>query len=240
MVGIGTIVNTIAIIVGGNIGIRFKKIFSQNLQDAMKKACGLGVLFIGIAGAMEKMLGISNGELVSSKSMLVVVCMTIGTFIGESINIDGKIENFGKWLKTRTGNVKDNEFINAFDTASFTVCIGAMAIVGSIEDGINGNYSILAVKAILDFIIIAVLVSSLGVGAIYSAIPVFIFQGSITLLAKFISPFMTELVINYISLIGSILIFCVGINLIWGNIIKIANMLPSMVVAIVFAMFNLM
>ena len=128
--------------------------------------------------------------------------------------------------------------INAFVTASFTVCIGAMAIVGAIEDWLRGNFSILAVKSILDFVIIAVLTSSIGKGAIYSAIPVFVFEGLIAILAKFISPLITETAINYISLIGSLLIFCVGINFIWNNIIKIANMLPGLIVAIVFAYFG--
>ena len=239
MIGIGTMINSVAIVFGGLIGIILKNIFSLSMQDGLKKACGISVMFIAIAGAMEGMLKISGGILVSEQSMLVVLCMTIGTFIGEVIGIDKIFENFGVWLKNKTGNKSDSSFINAFITASFTVCIGAMAIVGSIEDGLRADFSILAVKSILDFIIVAVLTSSLGKGAIYSAVPVFILEGSVTLLAKFISPLMTEIAINYIGLVGSILIFCVGINLIWNNIIKVANMLPSLIVAVVFAYFNI-
>ena len=239
MIGTGTIINSLAIVIGGCIGILLKNLFSLSMQDGLKKACGISVMFIAIAGAMEGMIKISEAALVAEKSMLVVLCMTLGTFIGEAIGIDKIFESFGIWLKNKTGNKSDGSFINAFITASFTVCIGAMAIVGAIEDGLRGDFSILAVKSILDFIIVAVLASSIGKGAIYSAVPVFILEGSITLLAKFISPLMTEIAINYIGLVGSILIFCVGINLIWDNKIKIANMLPALILAVVFAYFKL-
>lgn len=240
MIGIGTIINSVAIIIGGCLGILLKNLFSQSMQDGLKKACGLSVMFIAIAGAMEGMIKISGEILVAEKSMLIVICMTLGTFIGEVIGIDKMFEDFGIWLKGKTGNKGDSSFINAFITASFTVCIGAMTIVGAIEDGMRGDFSILAVKSILDFIIVAVLASSIGKGAIYSTIPVFVFEGLITLLAKFISPLMTDLAISYIGLIGSILIFCVGINLIWNNIIKVANMIPSLALAVVFAYFKLL
>lgn len=239
MIGMGTLINSIAIVVGGLIGLTLKKLFSESMQDGLKKACGISTMFIAIAGAMEGMLKIKDGALTSEKSLLIVLCMTIGTLIGEAIGIDKAFVDFGNWLKNKTGNKSDTSFVNAFLTASFTVCIGAMAIVGSIEDGIRGNISILVVKSVLDFIMIAVMASSIGKGAIYSAIPVFVFQGLVTLLVRFISPILTEMSINYISLIGSILIFCVGVNLIWDNKIKIANMLPSLVAAVVLAYVNL-
>lgn len=239
MKGLGTLINSLAIIAGGFIGLLFKNLFSISMQDGLKKACGISVMFISIADSMEGMLKISGSSIVSDKAMLIVLSLTIGTFIGEMIGIDKLFENFGKWLKCKTGNTNDNSFITAFVTATFTVCIGAMAIVGALEDGLNGNYSILLVKSILDFIIVAVLTASIGKGAIYSAIPVFIFEGIITLFASFISPMITDLAISYISLIGSLLIFCVGINLIWDDTIKVSNMLPSLVIAIVFAYFKI-
>ena len=135
----------------------------------------------------------------------------------------------------KTGNSGDKEFVNAFVTASLTVCIGAMAIVGAIQDGILGDYSTLAVKSVLDLIIIAVMTSSLGKGCAFSAIPVLVFEGSITLLAKIVSPVMTDMAIAYLALIGSILIFCVGVNLVWGKTIRVANMLPAVILAVVAA-----
>ena len=122
-----------------------------------------------------------------------------------------------------------------FLTASLTVSIGAMAIVGSIQDGLLHDYSTLAVKSVLDFIIIAVMTSSMGRGCAFSAIPVFVFEGSITLLAGLLSPVMTELALAYLSLVGSLLIFCIGVNLIWGKKVSVANMLPSVLLAVLAA-----
>ena len=235
MIGLGTIINSAAIVAGGAVGHFTGKLFRQEQQDALNKACGVSVLFIAIAGAMQGMLAIDGGTLVSGKSMLVVLCLAIGTVIGELIGIEKGFERFGEWLKEKTGNAGDKQFVNAFVTASLTVCIGAMAIVGAIQDGILGDYSTLAVKAVLDFIIVAVMTSSLGKGCAFSAIPVFVFEGLITLLARLVSPIMTELAIAYLSLIGSILIFCVGINLVWGKMIRVANMLPAVVLAVIAA-----
>ena len=120
-------------------------------------------------------------------------------------------------------------------TASLTVSIGAMAIVGALEDGISGDWSILAAKSVLDFIIVMVMTCSMGKGCIFSAVPVFVLEGAITVFAIFIKPFMTELALNYISLVGSILIFCVGINLVWGKKIRVANLLPSLIFAVIAA-----
>ena len=134
-----------------------------------------------------------------------------------------------------SGASKDSKFVYAFVTASLTVCIGAMAIVGAIQDGITGNWSILATKTVLDFIIIMVMTCSIGKGAIFSAIPVFVFEGLITVLASWLKPIMTDLAMDYLSLVGSILIFCVGLNLVWGKRIKVANMLPAIVFAVIAA-----
>ena len=235
MTGLGTIINTICIISGGLAGNFIGKLFDKEQQDALTKTCGISVLFIAIAGTMEGMLKIENNALISVRSMLVVLCLALGTAIGELLRIERGLERFGEWLKEKTGNSKDKEFVNAFVTASLTVCIGAMAIIGAIQDGISHDYSILAIKSILDFIIIAIMTSAMGKGAAFSAIPIFVFEGSITIMALMIAPFMTELAVSYLSLIGSILIFCVGINLVWNTKIRVANMQPSVVLAILAA-----
>ena len=235
MIGIGTIINSTAIAAGGILGHFTGKLFREEQQDALTKACGISVLFIAVAGAMQGMLHIDGGKLVSGKSMLVVLCLALGTVIGELIGIERGFERFGEWLKRKTGNSGDPQFVNAFVTASLTVCIGAMAIVGAIQDGISGDYSTLAVKSVLDLIIVAVMTSSLGKGCAFSAIPIFLFEGGITLLAKLIAPVMTETAAAYLSLIGSILIFCVGLNLVWGKKIRAANMLPAVLLAVLAA-----
>ena len=204
-------------------------------QDAITKANGVAVLFIAIAGAMEGMLKVEEGVLTGGKSMLVVLCIVLGTIIGELLGIENGFERFGEWLKIKTRNTKDAGFVDAFVTASLTVSIGAMAIVGSIEDGVRGDYSILAVKSVLDFIIIMMMTASMGKGAGFSAIPVFVFEGAMTLLASLIAPLLTDLAIQYVSLIGSVLIFCVGINLVWGKKVRVANMLPAVLLAVLAA-----
>ena len=235
MIGLGTIINSAAIVAGGVIGHFSGKLFSQDQQEALTKACGISTLFIAISGAMQGMLTIDGGSLVSGKSMLVVLCLALGTVIGELLGIEKGFESFGEWLKNKTGNSGDKQFVNAFVTASLTVCIGAMAIVGAIQDGILGDYTTLAVKAVLDLIIVAVMTSSMGKGSAFSAIPVFIFEGAVTLLARLVAPVMTDVAIASLSLIGSILIFCVGINLVWEKRIRVANMLPAVVLAVLAA-----
>lgn len=232
MYGLGTIINTGAIVAGGLAGILFGRFLKENVQDTLSKCCGISTLMIGIAGALEKMLTLENGAISSGGSMLLVLCLTVGGVIGELLNLEGAFEAFGRWLKEKTGNAKDKGFVNAFVTASLTVCIGAMAIVGSIQDGLTGDYSILATKAVLDFIIIMVMSCSLGPGAAFSAIPVAILQGSVTALAGLVRPVMTEAALNNLSLVGSVLIFCVGINLLWGKKIRVANLLPAIVLAV--------
>ncbi|CDA89237.1 putative uncharacterized protein [Ruminococcus sp. CAG:563] len=241
MAGLGTIINSAAIIVGGVFGLLFGKILNERIQDSLQKASGICVLFIGIAGAMEGMLKLSGSSLSAGRSMLIVASLALGALVGEILNIEHGFERFGEWLKVKTGNAKDKSFVEGFVTASLTVCIGAMAVVGSIKDGISGDYSILATKAILDFIIIMVMTCSLGKGCIFSAIPVAVFQGLITALARLIKPLMTDGALANLSLIGSILIFCVGVNLVWDKRIKVANLLPSLVfaVAIAFLPFDL-
>ena len=232
MYGLGTIINTGAIVAGGLAGILFGRFLKENVQDTLSKCCGVSTLMIGIAGALEKMLTLENGAISSGGSMLLVLCLTVGGVIGELLNLEGAFEAFGRWLKEKTGNAKDKGFVNAFVTASLTVCIGAMAIVGSIQDGLTGDYSVLATKAVLDFIIIMVMSCSLGHGAAFSAIPVAILQGSVTALAGLVRPVMTEAALNNLSLVGSVLIFCVGINLLWGKKIRVANLLPAIVLAV--------
>lgn len=241
MVGLGTIINSAAIIVGGVFGHLFGKILNERFQDSLQKASGICVLFIGIAGAMEGMLKLSGSSLSAGRSMLIVASLALGALAGEILNIEHGFERFGEWLKVKTGNAKDKSFVEGFVTASLTVCIGAMAVVGSIKDGISGDYSILVTKAILDLIIITVMTCSLGKGCAFSAIPVAVFQGLITALARLIKPLMTDGALANLSLIGSILIFCVGVNLVWDKRIKVANLLPSLVfaVAIAFLPFNL-
>lgn len=232
MIGLGTIINVGGIVAGGLVGLFAGKLMNERIQDALIKSSGLAVLFIAIAGAMEGMLSYDGVKITSGRAMLVVACIILGAFVGEIINIERGFERFGEWLKVKTGSAKDLKFVDGFVTASLTVCIGAMAVVGSIQDGIFGDWSTLATKAVLDLIIIMVMTCSMGKGCIFSAIPVGVFQGVITVLARLVKPLMTDAALANLSLIGSLLIFCVGVNIIWGKKIKVANLLPSIVFAV--------
>lgn len=232
MTGLGTVINSASIVAGGLVGHFAGKFFRPEQQESLNKACGISVIFIAVAGAMQGMLKIEGAEIVSGKSMLVVLCLALGTIMGELFGIEKGFENFGGWLKKKSGNSGDSTFVNAFVTASLTVSIGAMAVVGAIQDGLLGDFSTLAVKSVLDFIIVAVMTSAMGKGAVFSAIPVSVFEGAMTLLAKLVSPLMTPAALAYLSLIGSVLIFCIGVNLVWGKKLKVANMLPSVILAV--------
>ena len=231
MPGLGTIINVAAIVTTGLLGVGAGRLLNERMQEGLAKAAGACVLFIGIAGALQGMLSVSGGVLVSGMSLYIVVSIVAGTLIGEAIDIDALVRRFGEWLKRKTGSAKDRTFVDAFVTASVTVCVGAMAVVGAVEDGMMGDISILCTKAILDFVIILVMSCSLGRGCAFSAIPVGIFQGSITALAVLIRPFMTDPAMAGLSMVGSILIFCVGVNLVWDTKLRVANMLPAIIVA---------
>ena len=240
MIGLGTLINTASIVAAGFLGHFFGKLFNERRQKAIIIACAISVIFIGISGAMQGMLRVTGSTLEAARAMLVVMCIVLGTIVGELLDIDRQFEKFGEWLKRKTGNAKDIKFVDAFVNATMVVSIGAMAIVGSIQDGISGNFSTLAVKSVLDFIIIVIMTSSMGKGCAFSAIPVFVFEGLITLSAKAIEPVLSETAVNNISFVGSILIFCVGLNLLHDKKIRVANMLPSLIFAVAAAYLPIM
>ncbi len=232
MYGLGTIINVAAIAAGGLLGMFAGKLVPDRLRDALMTVCGVSVLFIATAGVLQKMLVVTEGRLETQGTLMMLFCLAFGTIAGELLRLDDRLESFGEWLKKKTGSSKDQLFVRGFVTASLTVSIGAMAIVGAIEDGIKGDPSVLIAKAILDFIIVLVMAASMGKGCIFSAVPVGILQGSVTVLAHALRPLMTERALDNISLVGSVLIFCVGLNLLRDRKIRVANMLPSLILAV--------
>ena len=161
----------------------------------------------------------------------MIASLALGAVVGELLDIEGWVERFGEWLKRKSNSGGDSGFVTSFVSASCTVCIGAMAVVGSIRDGTYGDFSILLAKGILDAIIICIMAASQGRGPVFSAIPVGIFQGVVTVVAVFAGSFMTEPALDRLSFVGSILIFCVGLNILREKKIRVANLLPALVVA---------
>ena len=232
MHGLGTIANAGAIVIGGLLGLALKKGLKPRFQEMLMQIMGLCVVFLGISGALTGLMQAgADGELTTRNSMLLIASMTLGGLVGEWINIAHWLERFGDWLKVKARSTGDPKFTEAFVTASLVVCVGAMAVVGSIQDGLLGDASLLYAKAILDCVIIFVFASSHGKGAVFSAVPVALFQGSITLLAGFLSPVFSPAVIAAVSFVGSVLIFCVGTNLCLNTKFSVANMLPALIFA---------
>ena len=230
MPGLGSIINAAAIAAAGLAGCLMGSRIPSRIQDSLMTANALAVLFLGIGGAMAGMLRISGSSLATHGTVMMVVSLAAGAVIGEIIDLEKQFTRFGEWLKKRTGNAKDQNFVNAFVTASLTVCIGAMAVIGSIQDGMYGDHSILISKAI-----ILVMSASMGKGCAFSAVPVLLLQGGMTLLARVLQPFMTDTAMANLSCVGSVLIFCVGVNLLFGKRIRVANLLPALLVAVAFA-----
>lgn len=238
MPGLGTVINFAAILLAGFIGRCFAQGLSRRFQAIITIACGLSVVFMSVGDVLSHMIEFDGSSFHAKGMFTIILSMVLGSITGEMINIDRSLASFGKYLKKKSGNSKEAGFVNGFVTASLTVCIGAMAIIGSIRDGLYADHSILIAKSILDFVIIAVMTSSMGIGCMFSAIPVAIFQGTFTVLGFFIEPLLTEQAVNNISLVGSILIFCVGANLILLETeskfrFSVANMLPAIVFAVI-------
>ena len=239
MIGLGTLINVAAIVVGGGIGLAGGKRLSSCAQQTLIRGMAVCVLFVAIGGVMEEMLVVENGALRTRGTLMLVVSIALGGLMGELLDLDRRLECFGRWLREKSGNGRDSRFLDGFITATMTVSIGAMAIVGAVEDGIHGDYTILAAKSLMDFVIILVMASSLGKGCLFSAIPVGLLQGSVTLLARLVQPLLTPAALSALALVGSALIFCVGLNLLWEKTIRVANLLPALVVAVAYALLGL-
>ena len=214
MIGLGTIVNTAAIVAGGICGLLFRRFLQERFQETITRAMGFAILVMSLGGTLSQMLVVnltgSGGQLTASLdtqgTVMMVISLAAGGLVGELLNLELWLQRFGTWLRDRTGSQGDGQFISAFVSASLTVCVGAMAIIGSIQDGISG-----------------------------SAIPVALVQGAVTLLANEAAPLMTEAALSNISLVGNVLILCVGVNLIRPQTIRVANVLPAVVIAAAFA-----
>lgn len=219
---LGTIVNAIAIILGAFVGILIKKGIKEKYKSTIMDGIGLSVVIIGIMGGIK-----------ANNIILAIASIVVGSIIGEMIDIDLKLDHLGLTMEKSFGK-GDSNFSKGFVTASLVYCIGAMAIVGSLESGLSGNHETLFAKSILDGITAVIFASTLGIGVAFSAIPVFIYQGAITLLANVVKDLLTPEVINEMSAVGGILILAIGINILGIKKIKVANMLPAIFIPLVY------
>ena len=238
MRGLGTIANTAAVIVGGIAGLLFGKKIGNNIQETLMKANGIAVIFIGILGVLQYMMVISDGTIETQGTMLLIFSLCIGAILGEICNIEKRMETLGEFLKKKVNRKNDSLFVEGFVNTSLIICIGAMAIVGAMQDGMTGDASMLFVKAVLDGVIVMVNASIFGVGPIFSALPIAVYQGGITLICAGFGNIVSDALIQELAYIGSALIFCVGINLTFGKKIKVGNLLPALLIPIVYELFR--
>lgn len=229
---LGTIINTAAIILGGALGLLFGNALSEKMKSTLIQGVGLAVLLIGGSMALK-----------TNNALVVIASLVIGGVIGELIDIELRLKNFGSWMESKIGQGEDGRFTKAFVSTSLIFCVGAMAIMGSIESGLRGNHAILIAKSMLDGISSIVFASSMGIGVLAAAIPVFIYQGAITLLAGSLQGIISQPIITEMSATGGLLIFGIGLNILEIKEIKVGNLLPGIFVAIpltiLFARFHL-
>ena len=244
MIGLGTIVNVAAIIIGSIIGYCINDRLSKILQESLMTAIGVALLVIGISGVIVRMLRVSNGRFDTQGTMLLILSLVIGTLLGEWWQIDLTMAKLGTIIRQKMIHFSkdldhsDNLFIDGFVSATLITCIGAMAVIGSLQDGLTGDSTMLLSKSLLDLITCIVLSASLGIGVLFSALPVGVYQGTLTLLAYWLSPFLTAQLISDLSLVGSALITALALNLLWEQKIRVANMLPALLVPIVYSLIQ--
>ena len=233
MIGLGTIVNTAAVVAGGVLGLLLKNGVAKKFEAILMQALGLATVFIGAGGVLKYMLVVENGALATRGTMLLIFSLVIGCILGQMLDIEAQMEKLGIRLKAAVRIKNDNRFVEGFVTTSLIICVGAMAIVGAMEDGLSGDSSTLIAKAVLDFALVVILASTYGVGAVFSAIPIFVYQGAITVIAALFGAVISDQLIAELSFVGSALIFCVGVNLVREKTFRVANMLPALLIPIV-------
>ncbi|MBE6007957.1 MAG: DUF554 domain-containing protein [Lachnospiraceae bacterium] len=224
---LGTIVNVVLVLLGSIIGLVIKGGIKERYKLIVMDALALSVLFVGAASALGGMMS------EDANPMLFIVCLAVGALIGEWIGIEAILEKIGDTLQTKLGNGEGN-IAQGFVTASLTFCVGSMAILGSFESGIQGVHTTLITKGLLDFVASIIFASGLGVGVAFSAVSVFVYQGALTMFASFLQPFLTADMIREISIVGGIMIFGLGLNMLGVKKIKTANMLPALVIPVVY------
>jgi uncharacterized protein len=223
---LGTIVNTLAIIVGSLLGIVFRGSIPNKYQVTIMQAISLAVILIGLKMAFK-----------TDAILLVIFSLVIGSIFGEFIKIEDRLENLGKRLETKFAKAGDG-IAKGFVVASLVYCVGSMAIVGSMESGLTGNHQTLFAKSALDGLSSIIFASTFGIGVLFSSISVFVYQGILTLTSTLMKPFLIPPVINQMSGVGGLLIMAIGFNLLEIQKIKVGNMLPAIFIPLIYYMLK--
>ena len=231
----GTLVNCIAVIAGGLLGLIFKKFIKQSWVDSINKALGIAVLVVGINGVLSNMLVLENGSFSTSGEIILIVSLVIGTLVGELCDLDRRFSVFTQKIEKK---FNFGGFSAGFINATVLFCVGAMAIIGSVNDGLTGDSTVLFIKSALDFTAAIVLAATLGWGVVFSFVPILIYQGGITLMAGTLGQILVGELLQQVCYVGYAVIMCIGFNFLLTNKIKTLNMLPSVLVPAVIALLK--
>ena len=225
---LGTIVNTIAVIIGAAIGMFLKKGIPDKLADTMMKGLGLCTLFLGISGSLD-----------GQNSLILIISIVVGALIGEGIDLDARLNQLGNWLenKFKSKNGSKVSIAEGFVSASLLFCVGAMTIVGSLQSGLQGNHEMLFNKSMLDFVAAIIFASTMGIGVMVSAAFVFVYQGAITMLAQWVAPVLSDVVIAEMNCVGSVIIIGLALNMLGITKLKVMNYVPAIFIPILLCQF---
>lgn len=236
----GSVVNAAVIIGSALLGMIIKGKLSERFKTIIMQALGLSVIIIGLSGTLSEVFSVAaDGKLESNNIIIMIIFLVVGSILGEAIGIEEKLNRFAEFVQKKLPGSGGN-FSEGFVTATLMFCVGAMAIVGSLQEGLTGNAGTLYAKSILDCISGFIFSATMGAGVLFAAIPVFVYQGSITLLAGFLKPLLTPEVISQMSLVGNVLIFGIGLNILEIRIIKVANMLPAIFLPITYFLIRML
>ncbi len=218
----GSFVNVILVTLGGGLGLLLKKGLPERVSDMVMKGLALCVIYIGISGSLD-----------GTNTLVTVVSMALGAIIGSWIDIDKHVNNLAKKVEKKfdKGN-GESTFAEGLVAATMLYCVGAMSIVGSLDSGISHDYSTLITKSVIDGVTAIVLASTMGWGVLFSSVPVFVYQGGITLLAGVVAPFLSDYMISEMTCTGSLLIVAIGLNMLGVTKIKVMNCLPAVILPI--------
>lgn len=236
----GSVVNAVVIIVGALLGMLIKGKLSERFKAIIMQALGLSVIIIGLSGTLSAIFRVaSDGTLENNDIMVMIIYLVAGAIIGEAIDVEQKLNRFAEFIQRKLPGSGGN-FSVGFVTATLLFCVGAMAIVGSLEEGLTGNADTLYAKSILDCTSSIIFSATMGIGVLFAAVPVLLYQGSITLLAGSLKPLLTPEVISQMSLVGNILILGIGLNILEIRSIKVANMLPAVFLPILYYLIRVL
>ena len=227
----GTLVNCVAVIIGGLIGLLLKKGIKPGYAEGINKSLGIAVLIIGLNGVISNMFTVENGSLKSSGELLLIVFLVVGTLIGELLKLD---DRFGSFCKKIDAKFKDGGFASGFINGTILFCVGAMSIIGSLNDGLTGDSSVLFVKSALDFVNAVIFGATLGFGVIFVCIPMLIYQGGISLLAGSLSGILQGELLTQICMVGYAIIVAIGFNFFLEKKFKTLNMVPAILLPVVY------